>query len=245
VCSTAEKRFPFHPRLPNWFRSGRYTQRTCAAERFTLYSWKKSLNLRNPSTSYYLCVELQDTAKRMSQPSQLHYALACAILKSKPDDISVRGMFCVALIAISASNILDFILQLRHSVKSVPLSGSRITQQHYVDEVARWKRECERAKAANVELHTRIISLLRKLDEADSANTGISPPLQITKRKSDQNKSFTTTSRPTKQPKSGTDYTVSENGRDYQNPAQDDHSILSTVGNGTINPYFFESLLTQ
>jgi hypothetical protein len=120
-------------------------------------------------------------------PSKLQIALAIAILKTKPDRITVRGKCLNAGLKPRLLTITEYILHLRsHSERGRQIFTEE--QQHrHLDGVAYWRERYERAEAKCQELEHRNVQLERANDALQIQYTPVNPSVSP-KRKGDARK---------------------------------------------------------
>jgi hypothetical protein len=120
-------------------------------------------------------------------PSKLQIALAIAILKTKPDRITVRGKCLTAGLTPRLLTATEYILHLRSHSKRGRQLFTEEQQHRHLDSVAYWRERYERAESKCHELEHRNVQLERANDALQIQYTPVNPSVSP-KRKGDARK---------------------------------------------------------
>jgi hypothetical protein len=167
-------------------------------------------------------------------PSKLQIALAIAILKTKPDGITVKGENPESSLILRLLTALEYLICLRSHSKRGRQIFAEEQQHRHLDSVAYWRERYERAEAKCHELEHRNIQLERANDALQAQHVLISPPIS-SKRKGDARKQAASSKRPR-----GTPEVPENSAMAAQGTFGDDLDILDGLGEG--NPLLQVSL---
>jgi hypothetical protein len=161
-------------------------------------------------------------------PSREQTALALAILRTKPHDISARGMshVCAGFLSLTLP---DYILQLREHCKTGPPAYNAVETEHYLDLVGYWQDQCRRSQEECDRLRSINIRLERS-NHLLSQRTGTTPDERpstantATKRKAPASSS--------RAPKRGKAVSVEQSVAQTQEGIESDFDFLEELGDG-------------
>ncbi|KAK3079317.1 hypothetical protein LTS18_005156 [Coniosporium uncinatum] len=144
-------------------------------------------------------------------PTEIQIAVALTVVKSKPDNISIR-----------------YIVQLRQHIRRRAVGESVQSEtRQYIDGVAYWRGQFERAESEKANLETRITQLERRHDKLKAqVSSEFVDNGAAAKRKRDSGKDVTLT-RPTKRAKAGSE------DLDGDNTFDDDYDTLGNDSGGS------------
>jgi hypothetical protein len=128
-------------------------------------------------------------------PSKLQIALAIAILKTKPDGITVRGKCSNSDLTSRLLTVAEYVLRLRGHSKRGRHVFTEEQQHRHLDSVAYWREQYERAEANCHELEHRNVQLERANDALQVQYVPVSPSVS-SKRKGDARKQAASSKRP-------------------------------------------------
>lgn len=121
-------------------------------------------------------------------PTRTQIALAIAVIRSKPSDVSVRGESRSFHLRNQQADRLEYILQLREHVKQGANPNLAQDQGHYLDLVTYWQEqckiaqsECDRLQGLNIKLERSNHMLATQTATSAGVNNAVAP--KPTKRK--------------------------------------------------------------
>ncbi|KAF1918578.1 hypothetical protein BDU57DRAFT_444161 [Ampelomyces quisqualis] len=143
-------------------------------------------------------------------PSQAHIALAIAIVRSKPINVTIR----------------EYVLRLREHCKPGQPASNAVDYDHYLDLVGYWQHQCQRAQEECNRLRSINIRLERS-NQALSQQTNSTQDERLgTLTTVAKRRAAASPTRPTKRPKAAVSQTVSQT----QEGIDSDYEFLEALG---------------